>query len=118
MNQEEFERLQREAPELARLCERVVDEKHNRVFWRRIAPQRFNRKLRSKGLLESQLTLAETAHKSYGKKGFTKEGVPIVAANIKKALTGKKFTLPRFQRLMLKLRESLKEITEAVPVRA
>jgi len=115
MNETEFQELMRHAPELRPFFQRVVDEKHNRVFWRRITNQ--DPKLRSKALLESQVTLAETAHSSYGKKGF-REGVPIVAVNVKKALKGKKFTLPKWKRVMLELKESLKEIREAVPVRA
>jgi len=116
MNETEFQELMRHAPELRPFFQRVVDAKHNRVFWRRIANQ--DPKLRSKALLESQLTLAQTAHKSYGKKGFSRKGVPIVAANVEKALKGKKFTLPKWKRVMLELKESLKEMREAVPVRA
>lgn len=117
MNEAEFQELMRHAPELRPFFERVVDEKHNLVFWRRIPKSRSDRKLRSKALLESQVTLAETAYKSYGEKGFRK-GVPIVAANVKKELQGKKFTLPKWKRVMLELKESLKEMREAVPVRA
>jgi hypothetical protein len=110
MNNQEIQELLRHHPELKDFF--VFVNRRSGGFWRRKA--NYDRAIRSKAKIEAELELANTSFKSFGKRGFDSQGLPIVASNVQKALTGKKFTIPRWQRVANELREALKGVAIVV----
>lgn len=119
MNEEQFAELVRKHPELARFFHYVRPGKDGRVgYYRRIPRTYHDPRARPASQLKTQLALGKTAHKSFGKRGFDEDGVPIIASEVKKEMKGKRYRKPKWREIVKELTESLKEIAEVVEARA
>lgn len=91
MDAVEYHRLIRKQPELAPFFEWVRPGKDGRRGFYRVIPYvRFKPKVNQ---LRTMLNFGEAAHEAYGKKGFrVVEGrlLPVVAAEVKRKVKGKK----------------------------
>lgn len=116
MNNQEMQELLRHHPELKNFF--VFVNRRSGGFWRRkprSKPKWYSdRGARTKAQLGAQLELGTAGFKSFGQHGFDMKGVPIVASNVKKTLEGKKYTIPKWQRIAEELRKSLREVAIVV----
>lgn len=120
MNEAEFRRLLEERPDLARQCHfvkrRLKDGSPG--YFRKVPRIYTDRKARSEGQLKVQLTFAKAARNAYGKRGFrfNREGrpVPVVAAECKKAVEGKRFRKPKMKEIIKMLEEGIRGIGEVL----
>lgn len=110
MNSQEIQELLRHHPELRGFF--VFVNRRSGGFWRR--KPKADMASMSKPKLETLLALSESSHKSFGKRGFDSQGLPIIASINQKELKGKKYTIPRWQRIAEELRKSLKEVAVVV----
>lgn len=111
-----FQELMRHKPELRPLFEHVKASSRYRAFWRLKAKYKRDRTARSAGLLKAQIALSEVAIKSFGKKGFDENGVPVVASNIQKKMKGRAFKekkIPEWQRMVERIRKEEIVVVEA-----
>lgn len=110
MNEQEYRELIRRHPEYKGL---FVFVRRGKGFWARRPQWYKDPSVRTKAQKEAQLEFGELGYKAYGKKGFDRKGLPIVASE-KRKMKGKKFTIPRWQRIANEIKESLKEIAIVV----
>lgn len=107
MLDEDFQELMKHRPELRPLFERMPKTSRYQAHWRIKAKHKLDRAARSAGLLKAQIVLAKVAVKSFGKKGFDENGVPIVASRIAKEMKGKKYRekkIPEWQKMVERIR--------------
>lgn len=115
MNQQEYEEIVKQRPEMKAVLEKVKASYRQSVYWRR--KRDYPREKWSAARKHAVLRFSEAAHKSFGKKGFDEKGVPIVASNAKKAIEGRRFKGKslldiRLEDMKLALREAISAATE------
>jgi len=116
MKEADFEELKQKYPALAQHFHWVGPGGHIQAgYYRRIPRTYYDRRALSPAELRRRIAFSEIAQRSFGQKGF-REGVPVVAHNIKKRISGQRFREPTLVKALRELRESLKEMAEIVAV--
>lgn len=113
MNFKEYQQFILKHPDLEGFIMGPIRMRDGTVYWKRKPTHAIDRNLMPKAQKEAALLFGETAYKNYGKTGFVK-GMPVIAAVTTEALQGKKFKIPKWERVANELRESLRKIAVIV----